>query len=99
MKPPFRCLWCDEMVVPGDLMHACLPGYHYACALRTVLGPIAQFQDACSCRAEQGTAEQASTATCPLHVPLDPPELTRRQAAKLVADYVRYQYAPTPGKN
>jgi len=84
---PFPCLWCGELVVPGDLMHSLLPGFHYACALRSTLGPIGHLQRTCGCYVKDGTAES------------DPPGLTKRQAARLVADYVRQQEAPTPGRN
>ena len=83
MRESFRCLWCEEMVVPGDLTHALLPGYHYACALRAVHGSIAHLQGKCSCHVRDGTHED------------DPPGLTRRQAARLVADYVNQ----LPGRN
>ena len=83
MKPPFRCLWCDEMVVPGDLMHSLLPGYHYACAMRISSGSIGHVQRACSCYVKDGTHEE------------DPLGLTKRQAARIVADYVNSQ----PGRN
>ena len=79
MTPPFRCRWCDELVVRGDLMHSLLPGYHYACAMRVALGPIAHLQGACSCVVKDGSAEH------------DPPDLTKRQAARLVADYVNQE--------
>lgn len=82
MTPPFCCLWCAETVEAGDLMHALLPGYHYACALRQVHGPIAHLQRRCRCFVE-GSAEH------------DPPGITRRQAARLVADYVHQR----PGRN
>jgi hypothetical protein len=83
VTPPFPCLWCDEFVVPGDLMHSLLPGYHYACAMRTVLGPIAHVQKKCSCYVKDGSTEH------------DPPGLTKRQAARVVVDYVYQQ----PGRN
>jgi hypothetical protein len=70
------------MVVPGDLRHSLLPGYHYACAMRSLLGPIAHLQGRCSCY-QAGSAEH------------DPPHLTKRQAARLVADYVNAR----PGRN
>jgi len=81
-KPPFPCLWCGELVVPGDLMHSLLPGYHYACAMRATLGPIAHLQGTCSCFVKDSKEH-------------DPPGLTKRQAARLVADYVNHQ----PGRN
>lgn len=84
---PFRCLWCEEMIVPGDLMHALLPGLHYACAVRSALGSIGHLQGTCSCYVRDGVAED------------DPPGLTKRQAARLVADYVNRQHAQQPGKN
>ena len=87
MRKPFRCLWCEEMVGPGDLMHSLLPGYHYACALRTSLGSIGHVQGTCSCYRKDAVVED------------DPPGLTRRQAARLVADYVSLQHAPQPGRN
>ena len=85
MRPPFQCEWCAEPVVPGDLTHSLLPGYHYACALRVALGSIGHVRGTCSCRVKDGTAED------------DPPELTRRQVARLVADYVRQQQSSRPG--
>lgn len=87
MRSPFRCLWCDELVVPGDLVHSRIPGFHYACALRSVLGSIGHIQGKCVCYVKDGTTED------------DPPGLTRRQAARLVADYVRHHQAPQPGRN
>lgn len=83
MTPPFACLWCEELVVPGDLMHSLLPGYHFVCAMRTVFGPIAHVERKCSCFVKDGTAEH------------DPLGLTKRQAARIVADYVNAQ----PGRN
>ena len=80
MRPPFRCRWCEEMVKIGDLMHTLLPGYHYACALRTMLGSIAHLRGTCSCYSEGSTDG-------------DPPDLTKRQAARLVADFVRHRQA------
>lgn len=84
-----RCPWCAEVVAPGDLTHSLLPGYHYACALRSAIGSIGHVRGTCSCYVKDGTAEE------------DPPGLSRRQAARLVADYVRQQQAlaPSPGRN
>jgi hypothetical protein len=84
---PFPCPWCDDPVLPGDLRHALTPGYHYACALRATLGSIGHIHKRCSCFVKDGTAED------------DPPGLTKRQAARLVADHVRQQQVPTPGRN
>jgi len=84
---PFRCLWCDEAVVPGDMVHVLLPGYHYACAMRTAIGSIGHVQGRCSCYVTDGTHED------------DPPGLTKRQAARLVADFVSNQHRPQPGRN
>jgi len=60
-----------------------MDGYHYACAMRAVLGPIVHVQKQCNCFVKDGSAEH------------DPPGISRRQAARLVADYVNQQ----PGKN
>jgi hypothetical protein len=76
--------------MPGDLMHSLLPGYHYACAVRASLGSIGHFQGTCSCTVKDGTHED------------DPPGLTKRQAARLVADYVNAQQwgqPVQPGRN
>ena len=86
-KRPFPCLWCDEAVLPDDLMHSLLPGYHYACALRMTLGSIGHVHGCCGCYVKDDTAED------------DPPGLTRRQAARLVADHVRQQQRPSPGRD
>ena len=119
MRPPFRCLWCEEMVVPGDLMHSLLPGHHYACALRATLGSIGHLQGTCSCYVSQASTTRASsipnvnrsrdgisTSYDSKSKPIDPvdhyddpPGLTKRQAARIVADYVRHQQTPQPGKN
>lgn len=87
MRRSFRCLWCEELVVPGDLMHSLLPGYHYACALRASLGSIGHVQGTCTCYVKDGTHED------------DPPGLTKRQAARIVADYVNHQHHQQPGRN
>jgi hypothetical protein len=83
MKRPFRCQWCSEMVEPGDLVHSILPEFHYACALRATLGSIAHVRARCSCYVKDDSAEE------------DPPGLTKRQAARLVADFVNQR----PGRN
>lgn len=77
MRSPFECLWCEELVLPDDLVHSLIPNFHYACALRTVIGSIGHLRGTCSCYVKDGTAKE------------DPPGLTRRQAARLVADHVR----------
>ena len=83
MRPPFRCMWCEELVMPGDMTHALLAGYHYACAMRVGLGPIGHLQRKCSCYVKDGTHED------------DPPGITKRQAARIVADYMN----PQQGRN
>lgn len=83
-----RCYWCEEPIMRRDLRHALMPEYHYACALRAVLGSIGHLRGQCSCYVKDATAED------------DPPGLSRRQAARLVADYVRQQDAnPAQGRN
>lgn len=83
--PP--CLWCNEPILCRDLRHSLLPDFHYACALRQVIGSIGHIQGKCGCFVKDGPTED------------DPPGLTRRQAAQLVADYARQQHNPQPGRN
>ena len=83
----FRCLWCDELVAPGDLTHALLPSFHFACALRASIGSIGHIQKKCSCYVKEGPTED------------DPPGLTKRQAARLVANYISQQRSPSAGMN
>jgi hypothetical protein len=91
------------MVEPGDLVHALLPGYHYACALRATLGSIGHVQDTCRCYTRDGSHEDVQ-GTCRCYTrdgshEDDPPELTKRQAARLVADYVNQHRRLQPGRN
>lgn len=83
MKALFRCLWCEEMVAQGDLRHSLVPGTHYACAVRAVAGSVGHQQGKCGCYVKDGTAED------------DPPQLSKRQAARLAADLFNNQ----PGRN
>ena len=82
-RVPSPCLWCKEPILPGDLRHSLMDGYHYACAVRAALGPIAHLQKRCSCFVKDGSAEH------------EPPGISMRQAARLVADYVNQR----PGSN
>ena len=84
---PIPCLWCDELILHGDLVHSLIHGMHYACALRAVMGSIGHIHGTCSCYRKDGTAED------------DPPGISKRQAANLVADYVRNQQQPQAGRN
>lgn len=79
---PSECLWCKEMIARGELRHALLPQYHFACALRAVAGSIAHLEKRCSC--------YVPGATCS-----DPVDLTLRESAQLVADYLR-DHPPDP---
>jgi len=75
------------MVAPGDLTHAIWLGFHFACALRASIGSIGHIQKKCSCYVKEGPTED------------DPPGLTKRQAARLVANYVRQQQSPSADIN
>lgn len=86
MRQPFPCRWCHELVMSHDLQHSLLPGFHYACALRHSLGSIDHLQGTCDGKCGRGHDK-------------DPDGLSRRQAARLVADYVRQQEQPSPGRN
>lgn len=72
-----RCGWCEEAIAAGD-SGVVIPGFgggetieHRECFRRAVLGSIAHQYRRCSCYVP-GSDEG------------DPPQLTRREAAKLV---------------
>lgn len=81
------CQWCGEPIMPGDLVHSQLGNdMHYACAIRSVVGPVGHLEKKCTCYVKDGTAEH------------DPPGLTPRQAARLAADLWNSLYHHTrPG--
>lgn len=80
-----NCEYCGEPIIPGDaLSNATLNGkpVHHECGARPVLGSLAHVEGRCSCYVE-GADE------------LDPPGLTRRQAAKATLDaYLARQRGP-----
>jgi hypothetical protein len=67
-----KCFYCDEGVEPNGGTRVGGHHAHVECALRSVVGSLGHLQKKCSCYG--GTEE-------------DPPEMTRREAAKAASDY------------
>jgi hypothetical protein len=65
-----RCGWCDEEIDASaiDTLELVTP-MHAECAFRSIMGSIAHIERRCSCYVK-GADET------------DPPEMTRREAAK-----------------
>jgi hypothetical protein len=81
----FQCAWCDETILPnepGVWMQdgPCFKPWHRECVGRLMLGGIAHARRTCSCFG--GTEED-----------LDPPGMTKRQAAMAADEERRLQYA------
>lgn len=79
--PPMQCFRCHEPIAPEDsglVMGLVLEGgcasiaYHRECHLRMIVGSLGHQMKRCSCYG--GTEE-------------DPPNMTRREAAKAAADW------------
>jgi hypothetical protein len=67
-----HCPWCAEPITPDDRVAPGLsPPTHWECGLRSVAGGLNHQRGMCSCCG--GTEDP------------DPPELTRRDAAKAAA--------------
>jgi hypothetical protein len=84
--PEADCAWCKEPIVYGEdgfILPAILEdgpswvAYHRACHLRQIFGSLAHAQRKCSCYVP------GSTCT-------DPPEMTRREAAEAVVEYMEW---------
>lgn len=71
------CEYCSEPVEAGQQHSAFMHPVHYACGLRMLVGSIGHQKKKCSC---YGGAEE------------DPPDLTRRQAAAVAAEYFVRSY-------
>lgn len=64
-----RCEWCDEPVRADDPVAECNVLMHHECGMRAILGGANHLLKLCTC--------------CGGTLPPDPPELTRREAARL----------------
>lgn len=73
-----RCFHCDELIAPDDdaqmpvirLQEGATVGhYHHECVVRLVIGGANHLQSRCTC--------------CGGTEPPDPPQLTKRQAARM----------------
>lgn len=64
-----KCIWCEEMFVDGDqgLLDAGDAPQHRECFFRSIFGSVGHQKGTCSCF---GGSEE------------DPPDMTRRQAAR-----------------
>lgn len=67
------CFWCEEPVLPGEKRADTNMPAHYECGLRAVAGGYNHLRRTCTCYG--GTDEP------------DPPELDKRDAAKLACGY------------
>jgi hypothetical protein len=76
------CAWCDEpiaadddgVLIPHVSAEKTVPRpMHYECQLRSILGGVNHLRGRCTC--------------CGGSEPPDPPELTRREAAKAAAGW------------
>ena len=72
VDPEIRiCTWCGEMIEPDALRDPLfIVPMHAECGVRMIMGSIAHIEGRCSC-------------VDPNNHETDPPELTRREAAKL----------------
>jgi len=79
MGEPLICQHCEEPILDGELSPQPVNApMHFECAARGVLGSVAHIERRCSCFVE-GSEEG------------DPPEMTKRQAARAALEaYSRY---------
>jgi len=70
------CIYCEELIRPDDVLFTDAGGspFHHDCFLRLAIGSIGHQQRKCPCFG--GSV-------------VDPPQLSRREAARLAADYFR----------
>lgn len=67
--PRPACSWCNEPILPGELIAPMTPYTHRECGLRAVAGGLNHQLGQCTC--------------CGGTLPPDPVKLTRHQAARL----------------
>jgi hypothetical protein len=73
-----KCAYCEEEIMPGDLLSDMMQPTHANCALRMVIGSVAHVEKRCSCYI---TAAHET----------DPPGMTKREAADAAAEAFRKQ--------
>ena len=71
---PDLCIRCNEPILPGEA-NWIVRDMHDECAIRSAAGSLAHLQMRCSC-------------VVPGAIETDPPELTQREAAKAVKNWV-----------
>lgn len=64
-----KCHWCNERITRVEIDPLVIAPMHRECAFRSVMGSVAHIEGRCSCFVA-GACET------------DPPEMTRREAAK-----------------
>jgi hypothetical protein len=78
------CPYCDEPLEDGSVIISSLDGplrYHCECAIRQIVGGLNHLQGRCTC--------------CGGKEPPDPPEMTRREAAR-AACLAYWKVTPQP---
>jgi hypothetical protein len=73
---PDKCPYCGEGFGPGDEINPGIQAAHTECCFRAGAGSLAHLQGRCSCFVA-GSDEG------------DPPEMTKRQAARAALEYFR----------
>jgi hypothetical protein len=84
MKHIRKCHYCCEIILPGEKSRVTNEGrliFHFECFMRMIVGPVSHQLQKCSCF---GGDER------------DPPEWTRRQAAKAASDLYCKGYYESP---
>jgi hypothetical protein len=88
------CFRCEEPILPGEEAAQNVhffnadgtvteSAWHHECALRSIIGSVGHLRGTCSCNG--GTEE-------------DPPEMSRREAARAaVAEWERRKWSPPRG--
>jgi hypothetical protein len=67
---PRTCQWCDEPIEPDECIDRMgITRMHHECMFRSVMGSVAHVERRCSCYVD-GASET------------DPPDMSRREAAK-----------------
>lgn len=80
--PDDICPWCQEGFEPKDKIMPYANGVlHFECGVRSVVGSVGHQQKTCSCYGGKDNG--------------DPPNVSRRQAARLAMEYYQ-QHNPEP---
>jgi hypothetical protein len=71
-----KCMYCEEFILMGEdgFIDSTYNAFHRECWIRMILGSVAHQSGTCSCFTKDGGEH-------------DPPDMTRREAAKLALAY------------